>query len=82
MGDMTEDDIVKAQRELKAAGDILKRLSGKPCDSSPPVEGPYCSFCGKGKTEYRQIISGPCVYICDKCVAQCQRILRQDGATE
>ncbi len=34
-----------------------------------------CSFCGKSQKEVRKIIAGPGVYICDKCVALCNRII-------
>ncbi len=29
----------------------------------------YCSFCGKNEDEVFTLIAGPCVFICDECVA-------------
>jgi ClpX C4-type zinc finger len=34
-----------------------------------------CSFCGKSDKEVTRLIGGPGVYICDACVAICDRIL-------
>lgn len=34
-----------------------------------------CSFCGKGADEVKKLIAGRNVYICDACVATCNRIL-------
>lgn len=34
-----------------------------------------CSFCGKTSAVAKKLIAGPGVYICDECVAVCNRIL-------
>ncbi len=36
-----------------------------------------CSFCSKGRSEVRQLIAGPSVYICDVCVQTCRDILEK-----
>jgi ATP-dependent protease Clp ATPase subunit len=36
----------------------------------------HCSFCGKSQHEVRNLIAGPDVFICDECVAFCNKILR------
>ena len=36
----------------------------------------HCSFCGKSQHEVRKLIAGPEVFICDECVAICNKILR------
>jgi ATP-dependent Clp protease ATP-binding subunit ClpX len=41
-----------------------------------------CSFCGKGKSEVKQLIAGPSVYICDSCVNICRDILEKDVEEE
>ncbi len=41
-----------------------------------------CSFCGKGHSEVRRLISGPGVYICDSCVLVCKNILDKDVREE
>ncbi len=37
-----------------------------------------CSFCGKGRSEVKKLISGPKVFICDECVALCNDILTKE----
>jgi len=38
-----------------------------------------CSFCGRGQEEINRLIAGPGnVYICDECVALCQKILAEE----
>jgi hypothetical protein len=34
-----------------------------------------CSFCGKRRDQVRRLIAGPGVYICDECVALCNRVI-------
>jgi ATP-dependent Clp protease ATP-binding subunit ClpX len=34
-----------------------------------------CSFCGKGAAEVSKLVAGPRAYICDRCVAEAQRIM-------
>lgn len=36
-----------------------------------------CSFCGRGEEQVDKLISGPDVYICDKCVKLCSGILEK-----
>ncbi len=38
-----------------------------------------CSFCGRSKTESKQLISGKNGYICDACVAACAVLLSEDA---
>lgn len=40
-----------------------------------PTENAICSFCGRGEDDVEKIISGPGVFICDKCVNLCNTIL-------
>jgi len=37
-----------------------------------------CSFCGRSRRESGKLISGPGVFICDKCVELCAEILQTD----
>jgi ATP-dependent Clp protease ATP-binding subunit ClpX len=37
----------------------------------------YCSFCGKSQHKVAKLIAGPSVFICDECVAICNKILGQ-----
>ncbi len=36
-----------------------------------------CSFCGKGQREVKKLIAGPGVYICDRCVTLCNKIIKE-----
>ncbi len=40
-------------------------------------DGDYCSFCGKEKGEVNRLIAGPSVFICNECIAECNRILKK-----
>ena len=42
----------------------------------------HCSFCGANQYEVSRLISGPDVFICNKCVEQCERKLRQEKVNE
>jgi hypothetical protein len=33
----------------------------------------YCSFCGKNQHDVKKLIAGPTVFICDECVAECNK---------
>jgi ATP-dependent Clp protease ATP-binding subunit ClpX len=35
----------------------------------------YCSFCRRDDRTVEKLIAGPAVYICDRCVELCNRIL-------
>jgi ATP-dependent Clp protease ATP-binding subunit ClpX len=35
----------------------------------------YCSFCRRDDRDVEKLIAGPAVYICDRCVELCNRIL-------
>lgn len=41
-----------------------------------------CSFCGRTEESVEKLISGPDVYICDKCVKLCSGILEKKAPTE
>ena len=38
-----------------------------------------CSFCGKASDMIKKLVAGPGVYICDECVAVCNRILVEEN---
>jgi ATP-dependent Clp protease ATP-binding subunit ClpX len=40
-----------------------------------------CSFCGRTEDVVEKLISGPNVYICDKCVRLCMDIVEREPAT-
>jgi ClpX C4-type zinc finger protein len=39
---------------------------------------PRCSFCGKSKNQVAKLVAGPGVYICDQCIALCNRVIAED----
>ena len=39
----------------------------------------YCSFCGKSQHEFRKLIAGPTVFICDECVELCMGIIKEEN---
>lgn len=51
---------------------MSKKMSSK--------EGFSCSFCGRSEEGVEKLISGPNVYICDKCVRLCTSILDKKKA--
>lgn len=57
-----------------ALGRLLELKARRPV---PIVRGepPYCSFCGRGRNEYRRIVGGPKVMICNDCLADAQAAL-------
>ena len=38
-----------------------------------------CSFCGKDQDQVSRLISGPGVYICDRCVDLCNEVIAGAG---
>ena len=47
-------------------------------DDKPKIA---CSFCMRTQAEVRWLIEGPDVYICDRCVAECNDIAAQEKPT-
>lgn len=41
-----------------------------------------CSFCSKDQFMVEHIIAGPCVYICNECVALCMCIIADKKAQD
>jgi len=46
-----------------------------------PKDSIACSFCGRTEEAVEKLISGPNVYICDKCVSLCSGILEKKKPT-
>ncbi|MFJ3388826.1 ClpX C4-type zinc finger protein [Lysinibacillus sp. NPDC086135] len=38
----------------------------------------HCSFCGKRQEDVRKLIASPLAIICDECVAECNKILKDE----
>ena len=54
-------------------------LFRKPEVEPHPPKTPRCSFCGKRQDAVAKMISGPSVYICNECVALCNKILDDEA---
>lgn len=59
--------------QLRRAMKQLKKRATK----ETLANGDYCSFCSKKKSEVRRLIAGPSVFICDECIAECNRLLKK-----
>lgn len=72
---MVLDSLMSDKRDkferLKRATERLERRAGRETCG----DGDYCSFCGKEKSEVERLIAGPSVFICNECIAECNRIL-------
>ena len=42
-------------------------------------ENLVCTFCKRSQNEFSKLIAGPEVYICDRCVAKAERIIKASG---
>ncbi len=42
------------------------------------LEALTCSFCNKSQSEVAKLVAGPGVYICNECVALCDRIIAEE----
>lgn len=38
-----------------------------------------CGFCGKRRSQVESLVAGPAVFICNECVAACNKILKDDA---
>lgn len=78
-----DDELDEVSRSLHEARNLIRGMDGKAPESyrSQEPELPYCSFCGKGKSEVRMLVEGPSVFICDECVAKAQEIIRDIKST-
>jgi hypothetical protein len=73
-----DHELEKISRSLHEARNLIRGMEGKapePYQRQEP-EFPYCSFCGKGKSEVGMLVEGPSVFICDECVEKAQEIIR------
>lgn len=72
-----DDEQDEISRSLHEARNQIRAMDGKAPEPyrSQESESPYCSFCGKGKSEVAMLIEGPSVFICDQCVAKAQEII-------
>jgi ribosomal protein L37E len=48
----------------------------------PLPPDPACSFCGRPQRKTRKLVTGPGIYICEKCVDMAEAVIRTGQATE
>lgn len=53
-----------------------------PKKTPPPKELTLCSFCGRAEDLVEKLISGPNVFICDKCIRLCMGIIEKKPVYE
>ncbi len=54
------------------------RVKEKPRETTAN-EDVSCSFCGKSRHAVTKLVAGPGVYICDECIALCDKIIADEG---
>lgn len=79
-----DNELDEISRSLHEAKNMIRALDGKPAEPYVPkaAEFPYCSFCGKGKSEVGVLVEGPEVFICDECVEKAQEIVRESKSAQ
>lgn len=78
MHDNDETDEQKTARAQRAAPSGCEPLVGTPPAPFIKGEAPFCGFCGRGKGEYRRLIAGPKVNICDVCLTNATQQIAGD----
>lgn len=48
----------------------------------PPSEGLACTFCGAPCRKSRQLVAGPGIYICRRCIAEARRLIETGTSTQ
>lgn len=67
--------------EYKLAKLELEKAKSR-LDEIKPKEPPFCSFCGRGASEYSHLIEGKrTTKICDCCVYECLELLKEKTNT-
>ena len=82
MHDNDETDEHKAARLQRETAAGVERLTGTPLAPFIKGEAPFCGFCGRGNGEYRRLIAGPKVNICDVCVANAKQQMTDDNPSD
>ena len=75
--DDNNDEQEKRPRLLDPTNKVTGLTAGIPA-AKPGATPPFCSFCGRGRGEYRSLVSGPDVFICDRCIRESSNLLKND----
>ena len=78
-----DKDLDEISRSLHDVKNVLRDIDGKPPEpyAPKPFESPFCSFCGKGRSEVAVLVEGPSVFICDECVEKARAIVDESKRT-
>ena len=74
MSDEGRQLVRAAERELLEATNQLRAMRGYPPLSALP-EPPFCSFCGRAKSEVGALVEGLDAHICRECAAEAHHLL-------
>ena len=67
-------EIRDAEQQMLATLNQLRAMRGEPPLSEFPMP-PYCSFCGRSKSEMGALVSGLNAYICIECAGEARNLL-------
>ena len=69
------ENLVKlAEHELLEAANVLRAMRGyAPLTELP--QPPFCSFCGRGKSEVGALVEGLNAHICRECAEEARHLL-------
>ncbi len=65
-------------RSTGRVGTVTDKTRDKPYDKKKMV----CSFCGRNRTEVKNMVGGGKTFICDNCLGMCQNILNDTASRE
>lgn len=76
---MTHDDPKDLDKALERMESSRQQRLMAFDPSKHPVDpnSEHCNFCGAGPVEYQNVVTGPGVRICDKCVGLCVEMLEE-----
>jgi hypothetical protein len=74
MTEKQNPEIQLAQAELLNALNQLRAIRGDPPLTCLP-EPPFCSFCGRGKSEVGALVEGLDAHICGECADEARRLM-------
>lgn len=81
-GPISSDDLTYAIAAFENSVQYKLATSGIKCDvnDQSALEDStesWCTFCGKGEANVKQLIAGAGVFICDGCIRICNEILEE-----
>lgn len=83
---MPSDELDGIARSLHEVKNMIRAIDGRPAEpyipSAPLTPGiPFCSFCGKDRSEVGVLVDGPNIFICDERVEKAAEIVRASNSS-